>query len=199
MPAAVPFVLASASTARRKLLQMAGINPIVCQSNFDESQIQCSDPVELVETLARAKAETVANLYSQALILGCDSVLAVDGQIYGKPDSSDVACDRWRQMRGHYGLLYTGHALIDRLQPRQVIRCGITKVYFADLDDATIAAYVQSGEPLQCAGSFALEGRGSFFVEKIEGCHTNVIGLSMPLLREMLASLGYSVTDFWSF
>ena len=191
------FVLASASPARRKLLQTAGIEPIVCQSNFDESQVQLSDPVQLVQTLAHRKAETVQNQFTDALILGCDSVLGVEGEIYGKPETLEVAIARWQKMRGNVGILYTGHALIDQTCKQQLTRCGITKVTFADLGDRTIEAYVNSGEPLLCAGSFAIEGKGGFFVDKIEGCHSNVIGLSLPLLRQMLADLGYDVTDFW--
>ncbi|MGF1481507.1 MAG: Maf family protein [Cyanophyceae cyanobacterium] len=192
-----PFVLASASPARRKLLKMAGIAPFVCQSNFDESQVQERDPVKLVETLAQCKAEVVQSQFTDALILGCDSVLALDGEIYGKPDSTAAAIARWQEMRGHFGYLYTGHALIDQTQSKQLLRCGITKVYFAPVSDEAILAYVNSGEPLKCAGSFALEGQGGMFIEKIEGCPSNVIGLSLPLLREMLEELGYSVTDFW--
>ncbi|PSO55071.1 MAG: septum formation inhibitor Maf [Cyanobacteria bacterium QH_8_48_120] len=191
------FVLASASPARRSLLQGAGIEPTVCQSNFDESQLQLSDPAELVQKLALAKAEAVAPQFADALILGCDSVLAVAGEIYGKPESSQVAIARWQKMRGNVGFLYTGHALIDQAQEKKRVDCGTTKVYFALVSDRAIEAYVASGEPLNCAGCFAIEGRGGFFVEQLEGCHSNVIGLSLPLLRQMLSELGYSVADFW--
>jgi septum formation protein len=191
------FVLASASPARRRLLQNAGIEPVVCQSDFDESQIQLSDPVELVQTLALHKAQTVVGQFNEALVLGCDSVLSVRGEIHGKPANSEEAIARWKQMRGTVGDLYTGHALIDVSQDKTLVRCGITRVYFADISDACIAAYVATGEPLKCAGCFALEGRGGLFVEKLEGCHSNVIGLSLPLLRQMLSELGYEATDFW--
>ncbi|OKH24501.1 septum formation inhibitor Maf [Hydrococcus rivularis NIES-593] len=191
------FVLASASPARRKLLQTVGIEPIVRHSNFDESRVQSDDPIALVQILAQCKAETVASQFSDALILGCDSVLAVNDEIYGKPDSSEEAIARWQKMRGNQGILYTGHALTDQRYNKQLIRCGITKVYFANISDAVIEDYVASGEPLKCAGCFALEGKGGLFVEKLEGCHSNVIGLSLPLLRQMLAELGYCVTNFW--
>ena len=191
------FILASASPARRKLLQMVGIEPTVCQSNFDESQIQLEDAQELVNTLAKCKAETVADRFNDALILGCDSVLTLNDRIYGKPESPQVAIARWQEMRGNTGILYTGHALLDLGQQKQIVCCGITKVYFAQVSDRTIESYVASGEPLKCAGSFALEGKGGLFVEKIEGCHSNVIGLSLPLLRQMLDELGYNVTNFW--
>jgi septum formation protein len=192
------FVLASASPARLKLLRMVGIEPIVCQSDFDEAQIQLEDAEELVKTLAKCKAETVAPQFSDALVLGCDSVLTVNDRIYGKPETHQVAIARWRGMRGKMGKLYTGHALIDLKQQRQIIRCGITQVYFANLSDRTIEAYVATGEPLNCAGSFALEGKGGMFIEQIKGCHSNVIGLSLPVLYQMIERLGYNVTNFWN-
>jgi septum formation protein len=192
------FVLASASPARLKLLRMVGIDPTVCKSDFDEDQIRVEDAEELVTTLAKCKAEAVAPKFSEGLILGCDSVLTVNDRIYGKPESPQIAIARWRGMRGRMGKIYTGHILIDLQQQRQIILCGITKVYFANISDRTIEAYVATGEPLKCAGSFALEGKGGMFVEKIEGCHSNVIGLSLPLLYQMVEKLGYDVTDLWS-
>ena len=200
------FVLASASPARLKLLRMVGIEPVVCKSDFDEDSVQIRSAAELVNTLARCKAETVAPQFKDALVLGCDSVLTVNDEpkaplrerIYGKPESPQIAIARWRGMRGKMGKIYTGHALIDTQQQRHVIRCGITKVYFADISDRTIEAYVATGEPLRCAGSFALEGKGGMFVEKIEGCHSNVIGLSLPVLYQTIEHLGYNVTNFWN-
>ena len=193
----IPLVLASASPARKKLLQTAGIKPIICQSNFDESQIKSEDAKNLVEILAESKAQAVSSQFKDAIILGCDSVLEVGGKIYGKPDSPEIAIARWQEMRGNMGILYTGHALLDLKMQQKLICCGITKVYFKKISDRIIKDYVATGEPLKCAGSFALEGKGSFFVEKIEGCHSNVIGLSLPLLYEMLEKLGYNITDFW--
>ncbi|HEY9858996.1 MAG TPA: nucleoside triphosphate pyrophosphatase, partial [Candidatus Obscuribacterales bacterium] len=174
------FVLASASPARRRLLQNAGIQPLVSQSNFDESLVQLTNPADLVQTLALRKAETVTPYFTEALILGCDSVLAIDGEIHGKPADAAEAIARWHQMRGKIGDLYTGHALIDLTQNKSLVRCRVTRVYFANVSDRQIEAYVATGEPLSCAGCFALEGKGSAFVEKLEGCHTNVIGLSLP-------------------
>ena len=193
-----PLILASASAARQRLLVAAGFQPIICPSDFDESTVQVTDPNVLVRTLAQGKAGTVARQFTEALILGCDSVLVLHDQIYGKPENPAEAIARWQQMRGQVGQLYTGHALIDQIQHKTLVSCQITQVVFADISDRQIAAYVATGEPLYCAGSFALEGRGSLLVEKIEGCHTNVIGLSLPLLRHMLAELGYDATDFWS-
>jgi septum formation protein len=179
------------------LLQTVGIEPTVCVSDFDESQIQLTEPGQLVQTLAQCKAETVAPQFASGLIMGCDSVLALNGEIHGKPADAKEAIARWQIMRGNFGDLYTGHALIDKDQNRTLVKCQVTRVYFAEISDRAIAAYVATGEPLKCAGAFALEGFGSLFVEKIEGCHSNVIGLSLPLLRQMLAELGYEVTDFW--
>lgn len=192
-----PFILASASPARRRLLQNAGIEPVVCVSDFDESQIQLNDPESLVQTLAQGKAETIATQFDSGLVLGCDSVLLVNGEIHGKPANAAEAIARWHQMSGQVGDLYTGHALIDLSQRRILVRCQVTRVYFAQMSERSIKAYVATGEPLKCAGCFALEGRGGLFVEKLAGCHTNVIGLSLPLLRQMLDQLGYDVTDFW--
>jgi septum formation protein len=191
------FVLASASPARRRLLQTVGIEAIVHPSDFDESQIQINEPSQLVQTLAQRKAETVAPQFALAVIMGCDSVLAINGEIYGKPADATEAIARWQLMQGNFGDLYTGHTLIDLTQNRTLVKCQVTRVYFAQMSDRAIQAYVATGEPLKCAGAFALEGFGSLFIEKIAGCHSNVIGLSLPLLRQMLAELGYDVTDFW--
>jgi septum formation protein len=192
----IQFVLASASSARRKLLVEAGIQPFVCPSNFDEDQIVIQDPVELVQVLARGKAEAVAPQFRNSLVLGCDSVLSINGVIYGKPDSRAEAIARWREMRGGSGELYTGYALIAPGK-EPLVTYRMTRVFFANVSDREIEAYIDTGEPMHCAGAFATDGKGSMFVEKIEGCHTNVIGLSIPLLRRMMADLGYQAIDFW--
>ena len=192
------FVLASASPARRKLLTDAGMSVYVCPSNFDEDQVQLTDPAALVNTLAKGKAEMVAPQFKCALVLGCDSVLAFNGKIYGKPDTPADAIARWQQMRGNVGQLYTGHTLIDTTRQQSVVKCRVTQVYFSQVSDRQIEDYVATGEPMRCAGAFAIDGKGSVFVEKLDGCHTNVIGLSMPLLRQLIHDLGYDITDFWS-
>jgi len=206
---AVPsFVLASASPARRRLLNLVGIEPIVCPSDFDESSITLESPSELVQALALEKAKVVRHQLmngkgcvtpenSRVLILGCDSVLWVDGEIYGKPQDEEEAIARWQHMRGRSGELYTGHALIDPYRDKTLVRCQVTVVDFAIVSDRQIEEYVRTGEPMKCAGCFALEGKGGLFVEQIKGCHSNVIGLSLPLLRQMLGNLGYDVVDFW--
>ena len=196
---AIPLILASASPARRQLLKTVGIDPIVQPSDFDESQIATTDPEQLVTLLATGKAEVVAQQQSAAaLVLGCDSVLELGGKIYGKPQGIEAAIANWYTFRGQTGRLLTGHTLIDLQHHRQLVRCQITEVDFAPLSDAQVRAYVETGEPLHCAGCFALDGRGGLFIDQIRGCHSNVIGLSLPLLRQMLDELGYDVTDLWS-
>ncbi len=192
----IQFVLASASIARRKLLVDAGIQPFVYPSNFDEDQVKIRDPQELVQVLAKGKAEAVAPLFPSALVLGCDSVLAIDGVIYGKPESEAEAIARWQQMRGGTGELYTGYALIAPGR-EPLVNYRMTRVFFANVSNEEIEAYIATGEPMHCAGAFATDGKGSMFVEKIEGCHTNVVGLSVPMLRQMMAELGYRAIDFW--
>ncbi len=203
------FILASQSPARRRLLQNVGIDPECMPSYFDEDSIQSRNPAHLVETLALGKAEVIAKQVGRQasirpmIILGCDSILAINGEIHGKPTSPADAIARWQYMRGRVGEIYTGHAIIyltgkpDQLVPQELIRCGRTQVHFGQPTDHQIEAYVATEEPLNCAGCFTLEGKGSLLIEKLEGCHTNVIGLSMPLLRHMLADLGFDVTDFW--
>ncbi|MBO9998549.1 MAG: septum formation inhibitor Maf [Cyanobacteria bacterium SID2] len=206
------LILASASPARRQLLLNAGIEPIVCPSDLDESQVQLTNPVALVQTLAQLKAESIAERVRQGdlpprsidpndpesvLILACDSMLLLNDRIYGKPENPEAAVERWKEMRGQIGELYTGHAIVDLAQNITVVNCEVTRVHFANVSDRQIEAYVATGEPLNCAGCFAIDGRGSLFVEKLEGCHTNVIGLSMPLLRRMMSDLGYEPTALW--
>ena len=189
------FVLASASPTRKNILENAGIKPIVRVSYFDEEAIQVSDPTSLVLTLAQCKAKAIAHEFAgqNALIMGCDSIMYLNGMIYGKPDNKEIAIATWQKMRGNYCELYTGHCLIDAKTERSVMRYGVTKVYFADATDAEITSYAESGEPLCCAGCFTFEKLGGVLIEKIEGCHTNVLGLSLPILRQMLTELGYSL------
>ncbi len=191
-------ILASQSPARKQLLIAAGLPFQVEPSYFDESSIQIFDPATLVTTLAFKKAETVALQQSKpALVIGADSVLYLEGQIYGKPQDAKEAWERWQRLRGNIGELYTGHALIDTAKGNHVSHYGLTRIFFAKPSDAEIHAYIATGEPLACAGCFAIDGYGSVFVERIEGCHGNVIGLSLPLLRHLFNELGYTLTDFW--
>lgn len=151
------------------------------------------DPADVALLLARAKGEDVASSYDgDALVLGCDSVLEFDGAVHGKPDSAEIAVERWRSMRGRSGTLHTGHWLIDARDEGTGGTFGVvgsTVVHFADLTDAEIEAYVATGEPLHVAGAFTIDGLGGAYVTRIEGDHHNVVGLSLPILREMLAEV----------
>ncbi|GGM32303.1 Maf family protein [Dactylosporangium sucinum] len=202
------FILASASPARRRLLTSAGLSPQVIVSGVDESAVEAGDAATLAGTLAGLKARAVAATLSAghaggpsagdgALVLGCDSVLAFDGEILGKPVDADDATRRWKAMRGRSGVLYTGHCLIDTATGKEATATVATTVHFAEPSDDEIAAYVASGEPLQVAGAFTIDGLGGLFVRGIEGDHTNVVGLSLPTLRNLLASLGVPVTSLW--
>jgi septum formation protein len=194
------LVLASASPARRALLKSAAIDVEVLVSGVDESVVEADDAYTLSLALARMKARTVAaRMQAQpgVLILGCDSVLAFDGEILGKPADAEDAIKRWQAMRGRSGVLHTGHHLTDLVGGHQAEEVGTTVVHFADLSDEEIEAYVASGEPLDVAGAFTIDGRGGAFVERIEGDAGNVIGLSLPVLRRLLAELGISITELW--
>ena len=194
------LVLASASPARRALLSSAGIDVDVLVSGVDESVVEANEPDKLSLELARMKARTVAaRMPGEAgvLILGCDSVLSFDGQILGKPRDADEAVARWRAMRGKSGVLYTGHHLAELGTGKEAEEVGATTVYFGEVSDEEIEAYVASEEPLHVAGSFTIDGRGGAFVERIEGDAGNVIGLSLPLLRRLLGKLGISITALW--
>ncbi len=193
------LVLASASPARLGLLKQAGLNPRVVVSGVDEHAISASSPAELAGVLAEAKAAAVAGqLPFDALVVGCDSVLDLgDGEALGKPRDADDAFARWQHMRGRSGVLRTGHCVIDTVTGRRVGETVSTTVWFGMPDDEEIAAYVRSGEPLQVAGAFTLDGLSSPFVEGIEGDPSNVIGLSLPTFRRLLIELGFRITDLW--
>lgn len=197
----VRLVLASASPARLATLRSAGVEPVVVVSGVDESQVQGLAPADLALRLAELKCSAVADRRAApvgSLVLGCDSVLEIDGQAFGKPGSPAVARARWQQMRGRSGVLHTGHCLRDTGSGRSVSATASTTVHFAQLSDAEIAAYVATGEPLQVAGAFTLDGLGGAFVTRIEGDPHNVVGVSLPLLREQLAALGHSWTGLWA-
>jgi septum formation protein len=192
----VRFVLASASPARLRTLRDASVEPEVIVSDVDESRTTADTTAELVERLATAKARDVAaRVDGAALVLGCDSLLELDGTPLGKPGSAAAAGERWRAMRGRPGTLWTGHALIDTATGRSVTRSVGTGVHFADLTDAEIDAYCATGEPTEVAGAFTIDGLGGWFVERIDGDHHNVVGLSLPALRAMLHELGHSLAD----
>jgi septum formation protein len=192
------LILASASPARRRTLIAAGVDPEIIVSGVDESLVDTADPVTLSGTLARLKANAVAeNATPDALVLGCDSVLAFDGEILGKPADAAEATRRWQAMRGRSGILHTGHCLIDAASGQTAEEVARTTVHFAHITDREIARYVETGEPLQVAGAFTIDGMGSPFVERIDGDHGTVVGLSMPLLRRLLGRLGIQITELW--
>jgi septum formation protein len=195
-----PLVLASASPARRTTLRAAGLDPIVVVSGVDETGLTGLVPAELALRLAELKCAAVAerdDVPGNALVLGCDSVLELDGEALGKPESPEEATRRWRAMRGRSGVLHSGHCLRDVASGRVAAATGSTVVHFADVSDAEIDAYVATGEPLEVAGAFTIDGFGGAFVSRIEGDHHNVVGVSLPLLRELVLELGHGWPDLW--
>ncbi|RKN28350.1 Maf family protein [Micromonospora musae] len=205
MPDQLPLrlVLASASPARRKILQAAGIEPDVLVSGVDESLVVTDRADELCLELARLKAQAVLTRLRPAteertLVIGCDSVLEFDGEIFGKPADAADAEQRWRRMRGRSGVLHSGHCLIDVTAVRRAEAVASTVVHFADISDEEIQTYVATGEPLAVAGAFTIDGLGGPFVQRIEGDPSTVIGLSLPLLRKLLADLDLRITDLWT-
>ena len=202
------FVLASASPARLATLRTAGIDPAVHVSGVDESGVTAASPAEVATTLARLKGESVwdelaweeRGASGDLVLVGCDSVLDLDGVALGKPYTDDEARRRWREMRGRSGVLVTGHHVIVARggEVSRATRAVSTVVHFADLSDAEIDAYVATGEPHQAAGAFTIDGFGAAFVTGIEGDPHNVVVISVQVLREMLASLGVSWTGLWS-
>jgi septum formation protein len=189
------IVLASQSSSRRRLLEGAGINPTIIVSNVDEETdfFNAMSPADMVIALAVTKAHTVREQIDYpALIIGCDSTFDVDGVSFGKPGTPDIARERAKKISGRSGLLHTGHCIIDTAQGREIADRVTTKVTFSELTDHEIDDYIASGEPLQVAGGFTLDGFGSPFIPVIEGDYTNVVGLSMPFLRSAMSQLGYS-------
>ncbi|WP_425582459.1 Maf family protein [Streptomyces synnematoformans] len=193
------LVLASQSPARLGLLRQAGLAPEVLVSGVDEDSVTAATPAELALVLAEAKAGAVAGRpeAADALVVGCDSVLELDGRALGKPVDAEDATARWKAMRGRSGVLQTGHCVIDTASGRRASATAGTVVRFGEPSDAEIAAYVATGEPLHVAGAFTLDGRSSAFIDGIDGDHGNVVGLSLPLLRRLLAELGVRITDLW--
>lgn len=210
----IPLVLASASPARLSTLRAANIYPKVLVSGVDEDAVLATaqeastsaghgplEAADAVLALARAKAEDVAREHdTNALVLGCDSMLEYGGVVVGKPQTAAVATDRWHAMRGKTGVLHTGHWLVDDRTAGTKATLGATSstvVHFAQLSDAEIEAYVATGEPLQVAGGFTVDGIGGPYVSAIEGDYHGVVGVSLPLLREVLAQLDLGIHELW--
>lgn len=202
------FVLASASPARLAVLRAAGIEPSVVVSDVDEhtiiDRLPGASPAELVTALARAKAEavrdTVAGTHGDALIVGCDSMLSFGGEMIGKPESLDVARQRWKAMAGRTGELLTGHAVLRLRGGEQTASAAdshTTTVRFGTPSEQELEAYLGTGEPLNVAGAFTLDGFGGWFIEGIDGDPSSVTGISLPLTRRLLGEIGLRVTDLW--
>jgi septum formation protein len=198
------LILASQSPARLKILKDAGFDPIVQTSDVDEDQVLSSkdarDPEQYVQTLAEAKAQDVAQKHAleQVLVLGADSALSFDGEILGKPLVDEIATQRWKQMRGKQGTLFTGQTLVDTKNQHFLTKVSATKVWFSNISDLQIERYVDSKEPLMVAGAFTIDSLGGAFIDRIEGDYHTVVGLSLRLLREMMAEMEYEYTDFWN-
>jgi len=189
------IVLASQSTSRRRLLEDAGLKPTIIVSNVDEETdfFNAMTPEDMVIALAISKAHTVREMIDYpAIIIGCDSTFDVDGVSFGKPGTPDVAIERAKKISGRTGLLHTGHCIIDTERGIEIADRVTTKVTFTEMTDEEIADYVASEEPLHVAGGFTLDGFGSPFIPVIEGDYTNVVGISMPFLRNAMKQLGYS-------
>lgn len=200
-----PLVLASASPARLALLRRAGLDPAVAVSGVDEGALEAAlgpDPAagDVALTLAQAKARAVAARPESAgaIVVGCDSVLEFEGRALGKPEDAEEAVARWFEMRGRSGVLRTGHWLVDNSTGKEAGEVASTTVHFAEPSDEEVFAYVATGEPLRVAGAFTIDGLGGAFVAGIDGDHSNVVGLSKPLLRKLIIELGHSYTGYWS-
>lgn len=211
--AVTKLVLASTSPARLALLRAGGIEPVTIAPGVDEEQAVerataaslISNTAQMVQFLAKAKAEAVVDRIEAqgALIIGCDSSLEFDGEALGKPHEPEVAIERWRQMRGRAGTLYSGHWVIDNRNPQPGVmppaagRTSSTIVHFADISDAEIEAYVATREPLKVAGAFTIDGIGGAFIRSIEGDSHTVVGLSLTTLRDLTLQLGVEYSSLW--
>jgi septum formation protein len=191
------LVLASASVSRRLILESAGIRFRAEPSGTDEVMFAASTS-EIVAALARQKAEAVAARVAEGLVLGCDSLLNFDGEAFGKPASAADAIERWHHQRGRSGILFTGHVLVDAGSGGSHEETVATVVHFGRPSDVEIQRYVETGEPLDKAGAFTIEGRSAPFIERVEGDPGNVRGLSLPALRRLLGAHGRSIVEFWT-
>jgi len=203
------FVLASASSARRAVLRAAGVEPHVVVSGVDEDAVIAGlanpNPDQVVVALAAAKASDVAAriaaTHGDAVVVGCDSMLLIGGELVGKPGTAETARRRWQRMSGGMGELLTGHAvvrLVDGANQRNAEGVASTTIRFGTPDAAELDAYIGTGEPLSVAGAFTLDGLGGWFVDGVDGDPSSVIGISLPLTRRLLADVGVSVTSLWT-
>lgn len=197
-PAHPRIVLASQSPSRASILRGAGVEPVLHPADVDEeaiiAKLHGSTPEDVVAALAKAKAEAVD--YPQDVVIGGDSMLLLDGQLQGKPLTPENTVARWQQQAGKTAHLLTGHHII--FGGKVYSETAKTSVHFTAASDADIRAYAATGEPLNCAGAFTLEAIGGWFIDRIEGDPSSVIGLSLPVVRRALYSFGLNVSDFWS-
>ncbi|MCS4489512.1 Maf-like protein [Corynebacterium sp. ES2794-CONJ1] len=194
------FILASASPSRLGILRGASIDPDVHVADIDEDalieKLADKNPEHVVQTLATKKAEAIARQFPESIVLGCDSMLLIDGFLQGKPHSIDRAIERWKYQRGKQAQLLTGHCLLSPQGRWEEVTQ--TTIYFASPSDRDIATYARSGEPLECAGAFTLEAMGGFFIDRIEGDPHSVVGLSLAVVRRALYAFGMDISDFWA-
>jgi septum formation protein len=201
----VRLYLASTSPARLATLRATGVEPIVLPSNVDEEGAVAAagplTPTEMVQLLARLKAEAVVAPDIDGFILGCDSAFELDGAVYGKPHTAAVARERWMLQRGREGQLHSGHWLIDHRGGRVAGRAGTvssTFVRFAELGDDEVDAYIATGEPLEVAGAFTIDSLGAGYISEIRGDAHSVVGVSVAALRLMLAEFGVPWHSLWN-
>jgi len=204
------IVLGSASTGRLRVLRNAGIDPLVVVSGVDEDAAIAAlgadpDPAAVVTTLARAKADAVAReldalVAADCVVIGCDSMLYVDGELRGKPGTPEQARRQWNSMAGRAGQLFTGHCVVRILDARTIATetaAEVTTVRFSIPTEAELTAYIAGGEPLNVAGAFTIDGLGGWFVDGVEGDPSNVVGLGLAVTRRLLESVGLSIGDLW--
>ena len=193
------LILASQSPSRASILRGAGVEPVLEPADIDERSLEASlaghPPADIVAALATAKAEKVAGRYPTEPVIGGDSMLLLDGELQGKPHTEEATIERWHQQAGRTAELLTGHCLI--FGNKRHVETSTTTVHFAQASEADIAAYAYSGEPLHCAGAFTLEAMGGWFIDRIEGDPSSVIGLSLPVVRRALYAFDLNVSDFW--
>jgi septum formation protein len=204
-------VLGSASSGRLRILRNAGIDPLVVVSGVDEDAIVASlgtdaEPGDVVAALAQAKAGAVhrvldRDVAADCVVIGCDSMLYVDGRLSGKPGTPEQAALQWDSMAGRNGLLYTGHCVIRVLHGAAVhtaTQAEVTRVRFATPTPTDLAAYLATGEPLQVAGAFTLDGLGGWFIEGVDGDPSNVVGLGLSVTHRLFNDVGLSIGDLWA-
>ena len=194
------IVLASQSPSRAGILRCAGVEPLIAPADVDEAAIQaglaCASPAEIVIALAKAKAEAIAPAYPDDVVIGGDSMLLLDGELQGKPHTENATVERWHAQAGRHAELLTGHCLI--VAGQAYTEAATTGIDFARASEADIASYAATGEPWKCAGAFTLEALGGWFIDRIDGDPSSVIGLSLPVVRRALYHFGFGVSDFWN-